>query len=139
MKQACDYLINAPDIRDRKVSMICKGECKWLSIRVSISNAGCQHQISPRSQSYPQTKFITANYRLQCWLSQTRKPHDYYIKLVKKTPSRYYTNILWTEARIILNPYVKLVVRYLCLFAWHTCTKIQCVHERDVHEFEYPV
>jgi hypothetical protein len=39
--------------------VIRKCESEWLSISIGIPNARCQHQISPGSQSYPQTELIT--------------------------------------------------------------------------------
>lgn len=39
--------------------MICKCERKWLSISASIPNARDQHQITTRSQSYPETELKT--------------------------------------------------------------------------------
>ena len=39
--------------------MICKRKGEWLSVCAGISDARYQHQISTRSQSYPQSKLKT--------------------------------------------------------------------------------
>lgn len=52
---------NLPDIRNRKIRVICKGKSKWLSISGGISDPRCQHQVSSRSKSNPQSILKATN------------------------------------------------------------------------------
>jgi len=61
---------NVPDIRYRKVSMICKCKLEWLAIWAHIFNSRCENKISPWTKCNSQTKFIAASYEQWTWLVQ---------------------------------------------------------------------
>jgi hypothetical protein len=77
-----------PDICNSKICVICKRERKQLSICTCIANTRRQHQISSRSQSYPQAKLKSTFISNQKLLKSENAQHKYTKSIQEKHLTR---------------------------------------------------